>query len=155
MIRLYLAVAALLLLALPAPTSPRAMEAMWQADLLFHVNAVRTTHGLPPLIWNIRLAEAASAHAADLQPCNTLSHDGCDGSNLALRLQRVAYHYRAGAENIALCVCDAAETVRLWMTSEGHRRNLLHAGVTEMGADTRVDTGDIRRALWVLVLGRE
>lgn len=132
-----------------------AMDEIWQSELLFHVNAMRAASSLPPLAWNARLAQAAIAHAADLQRCNRLSHDGCDGSNLVLRLQRVAYRYRAGAENIALCPCDVAEVVRLWMQSEGHRRNLLHAGVTEMGAETRVDPTELRRSLWVLVLGRE
>lgn len=141
----------LLLLAHPAA----AMEAVWQADILFQVNAARAATGLPALVWNNRLASAASAHAADLQACGKLSHDGCDGSDVVLRLQRAGYRHRIGAENLAVCVCDAAGAVQLWLNSEGHRRNLLLPGVTEMGADTRIDTGDPRRALWVLVLGRE
>lgn len=130
-------------------------EAIWQADILFHVNAARATHGLAPLQWNTRLATAAAAHAADLQTCGTLAHDGCDGSALPQRVTRAGYAFRRISENLALCPCDAASVVQLWMTSDGHRRNLLDPNVSEMGADTRADAADLRRQQWVLVMGRE
>ena len=135
--------------------SPRAMEAIWQADILFHVNAARAAQTLPPLRWNDRLGATAAAHAADLQRCRQLTHEGCDGSTLPQRAEQAGYAYRRVAENLALCACDAAEVVRLWLTSAGHRANLLDANVSEMGADTRADASDLRRAQWVLVLGRE
>lgn len=146
---------ALLMLAPYFCRNAAAMEAEWRAEILHHVNVARTNAGLAPLTWNSRLADAASWHAADLQRCGKLSHEGCDGSALPQRLDRAAYRYRAAAENLALCACDAVGVVRLWLDSEGHRRNLLNPGITELGADTRVDTTDPRRALWVLVLGRE
>lgn len=130
-------------------------EMQWRAEILHHVNVAREGAGLAPLTWNGRLADAATRHAADLQSCGKLSHEGCDGSALPQRLDRAAYRYRAAAENLALCACDAAGVVRLWLDSEGHRRNLLNPDITEIGADTRVDNIDPRRALWVLVLGRE
>ncbi|MFN4274806.1 MAG: CAP domain-containing protein [Ferrovibrio sp.] len=146
---------ALLMLAPYFCRNAAAMESEWRAEILHHVNAARAGAGLAPLTWNSRLADAATRHAADLQSCGKLAHDGCDGSNLPQRLDRVAYRYRAAAENLALCACDAAGVVQLWLGSEGHRRNLLNPAVTELGADTRVDITDPRRALWVLVLGRE
>ena len=132
-----------------------AMEAIWQSDILFHLNAVRAAHNLAPLQWNARLAAAAAAHAADLQSCRKLAHEGCDGSDLPLRAQRAGYAFRRVSENLALCPCDAASVVQAWLNSEGHRRNLLDAGVTEMGADTRADAADLRRQQWVLVMGRQ
>jgi uncharacterized protein YkwD len=132
-----------------------AMEALWQADILVQVNAARATRSLPPLQWNPRLAAAAASHAADLQGCGRLAHEGCTGSTLPQRAEQAGYAYRRVAENLALCACDAAEVVRLWLTSAGHRANLLDANVSELGADTRADASDLRRAQWVLVLGRE
>lgn len=131
-----------------------AMEAIWQSDILFHVNAARGAHGLAPLQWNARLAAAAKMHAADLQSCGKLAHDGCDGSDLPLRAQRAGYSFRRISENLALCPCDGAEVVQAWLGSEGHRRNLLDPNVSEMGADTRADMIDLRRQQWVLVMGR-
>lgn len=130
------------------------MEAVWQADILFHVNAARAAEGLTPLRWNAKLAMAAAMHAADLQSCRKLAHEGCDGSDLPLRAQRAGYSFRRISENLALCPCDGADVVRAWLTSEGHRRNLLDPNVTEMGADTRADAVDLRRQQWVLVMGR-
>lgn len=136
-------------------TALRAMETIWQADILFHVNTARATHNLAPLRWNDRLGSAASAHAADLQDCRKLQHQGCDGNTLPQRAGRAGYAFRRLSENLALCPCDAAGVVQLWLLSEGHRRNLLDANITEMGADTRADAADLRRQQWVLVLGRE
>lgn len=150
--------ALILMLLLLAPFFCRdlaATEVDWRTELLEEVNATRAAKNLPPLRWSDRLAEAAAAHAADLQRCDKVSHNGCDGSNLRQRMQRTGYAFRAAAENIALCVCDPGDVVRLWMTSEGHRRNLLLPDVTEIGSGRRVDTEDPRRFLWVLVLGRE
>lgn len=128
---------------------------MWKNDLLQQVNTVRASHGLPALQWSARLAQAAAAHVADLQRCGKVAHEGCDGSDPVQRIRRVGYQPRNAAENIGLCACDAAEVVRLWMQSDNHRRNILHPTVTEMGADTRIDPVDPRRALWVQVFGRE
>ncbi|MCW0235217.1 MAG: CAP domain-containing protein [Ferrovibrio sp.] len=135
--------------------SPQAMEAIWQADILFQVNAARAAQTLPPLHWNDRLAATAAAHAADLQRCRQLTHEGCDGNSLPQRAAQAGYAFRRISENLALCPCDAAGVVQLWLLSDGHRRNLLDPDVSELGADTRADAADLRRQQWVLVMGRE
>ncbi|WP_300301597.1 CAP domain-containing protein [Ferrovibrio sp.] len=147
--------AAVLLVMLLLGRPAAAMDPVWQSELLHAVNTARAAHGLAPLAWNGRLARAAAAHAADLQSCGRIAHEGCDGSDLARRLNRIGYGFRMAAENLAVCACDADGVVRLWLGSDGHRRNLLNPNVTELGADTRADPTDLRRALWVLVLGRE
>lgn len=146
---------ALALLPLFGPTPAVAMDSVWQADILFQVNAARTAQGLAPVQWNAWLAEAAAAHAADLQTCRRLAHEGCDGSDLPQRATRAGYAFRRITENLALCPCDAAAVVQAWLNSDGHRRNLLDPNVTEMGADTRADAADLRRQQWVLVMGRQ
>lgn len=152
--RVRLALTILLLLTLQGGNAVAQGIADWQSELLHAVNTARATHGLAPLAWSGRLAGAAAAHAADLQSCGRIAHEGCDGSDLARRLNRIGYGFRMAAENLAVCACDADGVVRLWLGSDGHRRNLLNPNVTEIGADTRADPTDLRRALWVLVLGR-
>jgi uncharacterized protein YkwD len=154
--RLHLRVIALLLpLFGHIPAVAAAADAAWQADILLQVNAARAAHGLAPLQWDLRLAAAAAAHAADLQTCRTLSHDGCNGSSPPQRATDAGYAFRRVSENLALCDCDAAHVVQLWLGSEGHRRNLLDPEVSALGADTRIDAADLRRQQWVLVMGRE
>ncbi|MEK9970799.1 MAG: CAP domain-containing protein, partial [Ferrovibrio sp.] len=133
----------------------RAMDALWQSEILFHVNAARIAQGLAPLQWDARLAAAAAVHGSDLQTCKRLAHDGCGGSTLPQRVTGAGFSLRRASENLALCPCDAATVVRLWLGSEGHRRNLLDPDVSALGADTRIDTADLRRQQWVLVMGRE
>lgn len=127
------------------------MEADWPSMLLFQVNETRQRHGLPAVSWNQQLADAARAHAEDLQSCNMLSHTGCDDSDLRLRLERTGYAWRMAAENLALCACDAARVVGLWMDSDGHRRNLLGADAKEIGGATLQDREG--HDVWVLVFG--
>lgn len=143
--------AALLLALAHLGGAAAAMEADWANMLLFHVNEARQQHGAPPVRWNGQLAAAAGAHARDLLTCNILSHAGCDGSDLRQRLDRAGYAWRMAAENLALCACDAAQVVTLWMESEGHRRNLLNAEAEEIGAATLRDRGG--HDVWVLVFG--
>lgn len=129
------------------------MEADWPSMLLFQVNERRQQHGLPQVSWNRQLAAAAQAHARDLQACNVLSHTGCNGSDLRQRLDRAGYAWRRAAENLALCACDAARVVSLWMESDGHRRNLLDGEAKEIGGATLLarDGHDV----WVLVFGAQ
>src|SRR3546814_10896847 len=101
------------------------MEADAALRLLYQVNQVRQRHDATPVRWNAQLALAAQGHARDLQSCNRLSHTGCDSSDLRQRLDRAGYSWRMAAENLALCACDAARVVGLWMGSDGHRRTLL------------------------------
>lgn len=153
-LRFHLAVIALLLPLFGHSSHAAAMDPIWQADILFHVNAARATQGLAALQWNEKLASAAAAHATDLQACGKLAHESCDGNQLPQRAGRAGYAFRRITENLALCACDAATVVQAWLQSEGHRRNLLDPAVTEMGADTRADKADLRRQQWVLVMAR-
>lgn len=127
------------------------MEADAASMLLFQVNQVRQ-HDAPPVTWNAQLAMAAETHLRDLQSCNQLSHTGCNGSDLQQRLDRAGYAWRMAAENLALCTCDAARVVGLWMESDGHRRNLLNTEATEIGGAVLQNSAGYD--VWVLVLGR-
>lgn len=131
--------------------------------LLAAVNAARGAEGLAPLAANARLDAAACRQAKDLggralHDVESLSHQGGDGSTLGDRLRDAGYAFRAAAENLAAGVADPDETVRLWLASEGHRRNILtpgfrEAGIAEIGP--RLSPGGNRTgpmAVWVLVL---
>ena len=48
-------------------------------------------------------------------------------------LFRSGYAWRAWAENIAAGQPDAASVVQGWMSSAGHRTNILNPGYTDIG----------------------
>ncbi|MFN4284258.1 MAG: CAP domain-containing protein [Alphaproteobacteria bacterium] len=131
--------------------------------MLDAVNAARVAEGLTPLAANARLDAAACRQAKDLggralHDVESLSHQGSDGSTLADRLRDAGYAFRAAAENLVAGVADPEEAVRLWLASDGHRRNILtpdfrEAGIADVGP--RLSPGGNRAgpmAVWVLVL---
>jgi hypothetical protein len=153
----------LLIICLLSPASVPLAAQPAPGDMLAAVNAARAGEGLPPLAMNGWLTAAACRQAQDLagralHDVEALSHQGRDGSTLAVRLQEAGYAYRTAAENLAAGVADPQETVRLWLASAGHRRNLLNPAVREAGAaylGPRLSPGGNRQGpldVWVLVL---
>ncbi len=102
--------------------------------MLVQLNAIRDANGLARLVLDAQLGRAAQVLATDMARTGTLDHRASDGSDLKLRLSRAGYGYRVAAENIAYGIAAPEVTVERWMTSDGHRRNMLmpelrHAGV--------------------------
>jgi uncharacterized protein YkwD len=79
-------------------------------------NAQRARHGLPPLIVDQRLVQSARAHTAWMT-----------------RSRRLRHTSRPVAENIAMGQQSAQEAVRSWMSSSGHRANILSRGHRRIG----------------------
>ncbi|MGG7643874.1 CAP domain-containing protein [Rhodovulum sp. YNF3179] len=143
-VRLLWAAAALAVM--PVGAAPAAEDVT--GALLAEVNAVRAAQGRAPLEPDAALARTAAGHADALVASGGFSHLGPDGSSLADRLDRTGYGPCRAAENLAQGQRGAAEVVGDWLESRGHRRNLLHPDLTELGAAR--GAGD----LWVLVMGR-
>lgn len=131
MYRLVVIGASLLLLAVQAPA--RADETPVKA-LVDAVNEVRRAHGLETLEPEARLAAAARAHAGAMAASDCVDHVCGEGGDLADRLARAGYPYRSAAENVAAGYARAQDVVASWMESAGHRRNILSAEVSEVGA---------------------
>lgn len=105
-------------------------RAALEAGVLRQMNVMRVRNGAPPLRRVAVLARPARAHSAFMAASGTFQHEGADGSPFWSRLVRAGFpRTRTMAENIAMVSgCDpsaAAQVVRLWMNSPGHRANLL------------------------------
>jgi uncharacterized protein YkwD len=79
-------------------------------------NAMRARHGLPPLAVDQRLVQSARAHTAWMT-----------------RARRLRHTSRPVAENIAMGQHTAHEAVRSWMSSSGHRANILSRNHRRIG----------------------
>ena len=100
------------------------------------INSERAKNGVSPLRWEDQLAAVARAHSDDMTSRGYFSHDTPEGLGPSERVDRAGYscwkgsHYGV-AENIAIETTSggidrvAAEAVRGWMNSPGHRTNLL------------------------------
>ena len=124
----------------PVPRAP-AVSPMLR-DMLDRVNAERSARGLAPMSYDDRLVLAAQGHSDDQARRGRMSHTGGDGSTMSTRIDRVGYDWRRLAENVAYGQRDVAAVMDAWMSSSGHRRNILssnvHIGVgLAYGADGR------------------
>ncbi len=100
------------------------------------INVERTRNGNASLRWDQQLAAVARAHSEDMVNRGYFDHDTPEGLGPSDRIDRAGYscwkntHYGV-AENLAIETAlgdpdrTAAEAVRGWMNSPGHRTNLL------------------------------
>jgi uncharacterized protein YkwD len=87
-----------------------------EKSIVEHTNAERARYGLPPLQVDAELMESARRHAQWM------------GRN------RILQHTRASvAENIAMGQPDSRSVLASWMSSSGHRANILNPGHRRIG----------------------
>ncbi len=114
-------------------------------------NARRAKASLPPLVPEPRLMRAARAHARDMAARGRMSHTGRGGSQPHQRISRVGYDYASSGENVAYGQDDVGQVVGDWMSSRGHRRNIL-GDFEEIGVG--VAEGRDGRRYWCVTFGR-
>ena len=120
--------------------SPAAASATWrytatEARIFELINADRKRRGLPPLVHNERLDRMAVIQAQNMAHFQRMAHVLPESKlpTLTDRAYFVAYPFGQLSENIALGYPDAETVVHGWMTSKGHRANILHLEVEETG----------------------
>jgi uncharacterized protein YkwD len=126
-------------------------------ELIFQLtNEARSNKGLPALEQDEALSEAAQNYSDELLKGNFFSHIDPEGKGPQARLNeeqpaRQGYAYRVG-ENIAayskLDYSDSKTIARMvmdgWMTSPGHRQNILNPRYTHLGVGVSVQGDQMR-----------
>ena len=112
------------------------------------VNQFRRQKGRRALRWSSELTRAAEAHALDMSRRGFFSHTGSDGSNVGKRVKRTGYRWCRVAENIARGQGSLEAALTGWQGSAGHRKNMLHRDVSEIGVARGPGN------TWVMVLAR-
>jgi uncharacterized protein YkwD len=97
-----------------------------------------------------RLRAAARLHSADMATNNFVGHTGSDGSSPSDRTRRAGYG-PALSENIARGYGSAEDVMRAWLSSPGHRRNILDCDAEAIGVGV-VRTGG--QTYWTQDFGR-
>lgn len=108
----------------PRAARPDAKSTAVERDVLELVNRHRRARRLPPLAADARIAAEARRHSAAMAAGRGLGHAGFDDRVAALRRLMPV---RQSAENVAFNRGHrdpAAEAVRGWLASRGHRRNI-------------------------------
>jgi uncharacterized protein YkwD len=116
------------------PSSPAAEE------LVVRTNSQRAALELPALRRSDALMRAAQLQADQMAAANYMAHEMPDAAypSLDSRLDAVGYRVRASGENVAEGYPSSAAVVAGWMTSPGHRANIVSTHYTEMGAGVAV-----------------
>lgn len=107
-----------------------------EKQVLELVNEEREKQNIAPLKWNDDLANLARAHSEDMVERNFFGHINPDGQDAFERMKIYGIDYSYAAENIASGQMTAKAAVNSWMTSEGHRENILNPNLTELGVGT-------------------
>ncbi|SEG95551.1 Uncharacterized conserved protein YkwD, contains CAP (CSP/antigen 5/PR1) domain [Nonomuraea solani] len=102
-------------------------------------NAERAKGGCGPLKHDPRLRRAAFGHSADMAKNDYFEHDSQDGRDMSDRMRAAGFSGSAWAENIAMGQRSAAEVVRGWMNSSGHRQNIMNCSYTLIGVGAAKD----------------
>ena len=99
------------------------------------VNAERRRRGLPALVFNAQLDQMANIQAENMAHFQKMAHVIPEASlpTMGDRARHVGYPFGRLAENVALGYPDAETVVNGWMTSKGHRANILNPDVVETG----------------------
>ena len=129
-------------------------DASVAADVVRHTNDARARNGLPALRTSTKLLEAARIHAEQMASAERAAHTipGARYPTMQDRIAAVGYSYMQIAENVAWNQRTAQEAVVSWMSSSGHRANILDAGLTEIGAAmAKSSRGE---PYWIQVFGR-
>jgi uncharacterized protein YkwD len=103
------------------------------------VNNERTANGLPALVVNGSLTGTAEAWSIYMASNNSFQHSGSFPAG--------------GGENIGAGYGSPPEVVEAWMSSEGHRSNILNPTYTQVGVGYAYCNTSTYGSYWTLQLG--
>lgn len=112
-------------------------------EVVRQVNKERAKYGLNPLSVDANLTAAANVRALEIT--EKFSHTRPDGGR-ALTVSNLAY-----AENIARGQKTPDKVMAAWLTSDGHRQNILRADYATIGVSC-VRVGNVY--YWVQLFGK-
>ncbi|MFI0153670.1 CAP domain-containing protein [Streptomyces lydicus] len=117
----------------PSASKAAAPASGTAARILELVNNERAKAGCSPLALNAKLTKAAQDHSKDMAAHRNMSHTGSDGSDPGARIKRAGYHWSAYGENVAYGYSSPESVMKGWMSSPGHKRNILDCSFKEIG----------------------
>lgn len=104
------------------------------------VNAERTAYGLKPLQLSRELSQIARIKSADIRDRGYFGHDSPTYGSPFDMLKKFGLDYHSAGENIAKGQKTPTSVMRSWMSSEGHRENILNTNFNKIGIGFVSDT---------------
>ncbi len=114
----------------------QAMASQFSSDVLRGMdalNSLRMTCGLPPLLYDAKLCEAARGHSKDMQTRDFFSHESpVEGKKTPQDRGRLAGTTVLG-ENIYMGSSASIDALKAWFLSPGHHKNMLSESAHRQG----------------------
>lgn len=111
---------------------------MQEEKLLNLINQDRKINGLPPLAADPELSRLARLKSEDMRDRNYFAHESPTWGKARQMLEHFGYDFRGVGENIAHhATVEKAQAA--FMTSDGHRRNILSAVWEKVGVGVCYD----------------
>ena len=117
---------------LTIPTVNPSVEA-YERDVVRLVNEERRKMGLGELTHNWELSRVARYKSQDMKDKAYFSHTSPTYGSPFQMMRSFGISYRTAAENIARGQATPEAVVKAWMSSAGHRANILNPSFTEIG----------------------
>lgn len=114
-----------------------------ETEVIRLVNAERAKVGRPALVENNGISHAARIKSQDFINNHYFSHTSPTYGTPFDMLRSFGITYTAAAENIAYGQRNAAEVMNSWMSSPGHRANILNSIYNQIGVGVARDNKGI------------
>jgi len=117
----------------PFPTQTPSPASDFEERVVELTNIERQNYGCEPVTMDTRLWAAAAGHSEDMAVNDFFSHTGSDGSSPDERIIAQGYIWSGWGENIAAGYTSPESVVNAWMSSSGHRANILNCSFVHIG----------------------
>lgn len=112
---------------------PSNEQASIEKEVVKLVNVERAKAGLPALKEDWELSRVAKYKSQDMRDNNYFSHTSPTYGSPFTMMKNYGISYKSAGENIAKGQKTAAEVVKAWMNSEGHKANIMSKDFTHIG----------------------
>ena len=101
------------------------------------------------------MADAARGHSEDMGLQDYFSHTSLDGRTAGDRIEDAGYTWNAYGENIAAGQPTPEDVIDGWMSSSGHRANILDPNFCDIGVGYAYVAASTYRHYWTQDFGRQ
>ncbi len=102
-------------------------------ELLSLTNKERQNVGVGSLVFNDKLAQAASEKAQDMFTYDYWAHNSPSGKTPWVFITSSGYKYAYAGENLARGFTTSDDVIKAWMASPDHRSNMLSSNYEDVG----------------------
>ncbi|MDO4618402.1 MAG: CAP domain-containing protein, partial [Clostridia bacterium] len=120
----------------------------YEKEVIRLVNEIRAEYGLNELTYDWELARVARYKSQDMKDNNYFSHTSPIYGSPFQMMKSFGITYKAAAENIAKGQKTPEAVVNAWMSSSGHRANILNSSYTKIGVGY-VESGNIWTQMFI------